>query len=45
MDIYLGEDREDYRAGVKVADISPEDLEKLRKFLRGPSGEVSRGTR
>jgi c-di-GMP-binding flagellar brake protein YcgR len=37
-DIHLEEDREDYRAGVEFADISPEDLEKLKKFLRSLSG-------
>jgi c-di-GMP-binding flagellar brake protein YcgR len=40
-DIHLGQDRQDYRAGVKFADISPEDLEKLRNFLRSLSGEGS----
>jgi len=40
-DIHLEEDREDYRAGVEFADISPEDLEKLKKFLRSLSGEVN----
>jgi len=39
-DIHLGEIREDYRAGVEFADISPEDMEKLRKFLRSLSGEA-----
>jgi c-di-GMP-binding flagellar brake protein YcgR len=39
-DIHLGEDREDYRAGVEFVDISPEDGEKLKKFLRS----LSRGT-
>lgn len=38
MDFHLGEDREDYRAGVKFVDISPEDMEKLRIFLRSLSG-------
>jgi len=45
MDIHLGEDRGDYRAGVKFVDIAPGDLEKLRNFLRSLSGEVSQGTR
>jgi hypothetical protein len=45
MDIHLGEDRGDHRAGVKFVDISPGDLEKLRNFLRSLSGEVSQGTR
>jgi c-di-GMP-binding flagellar brake protein YcgR len=40
-DIHLAENRQDYRAGVEFTDISPGDLEKLRKFLRGLSGEVS----
>lgn len=43
-DIHLEEDREDYRAGVEFADISPEDLEKLKKFLRSLSGEVNQDT-
>jgi c-di-GMP-binding flagellar brake protein YcgR len=38
MDFHLGEDREDYRAGVKFVDISPGDMEKLRIFLRSLSG-------
>jgi c-di-GMP-binding flagellar brake protein YcgR len=41
MDIHLGENREDYRAGVKFVDISPGDLEKLRKFLKSLSGEMT----
>jgi hypothetical protein len=45
MDIHLGEDREDYRAGVKFVDISPEDLEKLRDFLRSLSGQITQGMR
>ncbi|HMK77166.1 MAG TPA: PilZ domain-containing protein [Thermodesulfobacteriota bacterium] len=40
-DIHLGQDRQDYRAGLKFADISPGDLEMLRNFLRSLSGEVS----
>ena len=36
--------REDYRTGVEFADISPEDMEKLRRFLRRFSGEVSQDT-
>ncbi|MGA2518332.1 MAG: PilZ domain-containing protein [Thermodesulfobacteriota bacterium] len=43
-DIHLEEDREDYRAGVEFADISPEDLEKLKNFLRSLSGEVNQDT-
>jgi c-di-GMP-binding flagellar brake protein YcgR len=38
MDIHLGEDWGDYRAGVKFVDISPRDLEKLNFFLRSLSG-------
>ena len=38
MDVHLGEDWGDYRAGVTFVDISPGDLEKLRIFLRGLSG-------
>jgi two-component system cell cycle response regulator len=33
-DILSGEDREDYRTGVKFAYITPEDFEKLKNFLR-----------
>jgi len=41
-DIHTGKnDREDYRDGVEFADISPESLERLKKFLRSLSGEVS----
>ena len=39
VDVHLGEDGRDYRAGVTFVDISPGDLEKLRIFLRGLSGE------
>jgi len=39
VDVHLGEDWGDYRAGVTFVDISPGDLEKLRIFLRGLSGE------
>lgn len=38
MDIHLGEDWGDYRAGVKFVDISPRDLEKLKFFLKSLSG-------
>ena len=38
MDIRLGEDRGDYRCGVKFIDISPEDMTKLKYFLRSLSG-------
>ena len=41
MDIHLGENRGDYRAGVKFVDISPGDLEKLRSFLRSLSGDLT----
>jgi c-di-GMP-binding flagellar brake protein YcgR len=33
-DIHLGQGGEDYRAGVKFSDISPENLDKLKNFLR-----------
>jgi len=39
VDVHPGEDWGDYRAGVTFVDISPGDLEKLRIFLRGLSGE------
>ncbi len=45
MDIHLGENQEDYRAGVKFVDISSEDLEKLRDFLRSLSGQITQGMR
>jgi len=38
VDVHLGEDWGDYRAGVTFVEISPGDLEKLRIFLRGLSG-------
>jgi c-di-GMP-binding flagellar brake protein YcgR len=41
MDIHLGEDQGDYRAGVKFVDISPGDMEKLRNFLQSLSGEMT----
>ena len=41
MDIHLGEDRGDYRAGVKFVDISSLNLEKLRNFLRSLSGDMT----
>jgi hypothetical protein len=34
MDIHLGKDWGDFRAGVRFADISPEDLAKLNEFLK-----------
>jgi c-di-GMP-binding flagellar brake protein YcgR len=36
-DIHLGKDWGDYRAGVKFIDISPDDLNKLKNFLRSLS--------
>ena len=38
MDIHQGKDRGDYRCGVKFIDISPEDMTKLKTFLRSLSG-------
>jgi c-di-GMP-binding flagellar brake protein YcgR len=37
MDIHLGESWGDYRCGVKFIDISPEDMTKLKNFLRSLS--------
>jgi len=37
MDIHLGEDWGDYRCGVKFLDISPEDIDQLKFFLRSLS--------
>jgi c-di-GMP-binding flagellar brake protein YcgR len=37
MDIHLGKDWGDYRCGVKLMEISPEDLNKLKYFLRSLS--------
>jgi c-di-GMP-binding flagellar brake protein YcgR len=34
MDIHLGKDWGDYRCGVKFVDISPESLNKLKRFLK-----------
>ena len=34
MDIHLGKDWGDYRCGVRFIDISPESLNKLKRFLR-----------
>ena len=34
MDIHLGKDWGDYRCGVRFVDISPESLNKLKRFLR-----------
>jgi c-di-GMP-binding flagellar brake protein YcgR len=41
MDIHLGENRGDYRVGVKFVDISPGDLQKLRSFLLSLSGDLT----
>jgi c-di-GMP-binding flagellar brake protein YcgR len=38
VDVHMGEDWGDYRAGVKFVDISLGDLEKLMIFLRNLSG-------
>jgi c-di-GMP-binding flagellar brake protein YcgR len=38
MDIHLDKDWGDYRCGVKFIDISPEDMTKLKNFLRSLSG-------
>ena len=37
MDIHLGKDWGDYRCGVKLMEISPEDLNRLKSFLRSLS--------
>jgi c-di-GMP-binding flagellar brake protein YcgR len=37
MDIHLGKEWGDYRCGVKFADISPVDFNKLKNFLRSLS--------
>jgi hypothetical protein len=37
VDIHLGKDWGDYRVGVKFLDISPDDLSKLKDFLRSLS--------
>jgi len=37
MDIHLGEDWGDYRCGVKFLDISSEDINQLKHFLRSLS--------
>ena len=37
MDIHLGEDWGDYRCGVKFLDISSEDINQLKSFLRSLS--------
>jgi c-di-GMP-binding flagellar brake protein YcgR len=38
MDIHLGETWGDYRCGVRLIDVSPEDMTKLKTFLRSLSG-------
>ena len=38
MDIDLGKDWGDYRTGVKFVDISPENLDTLKSFLKSLSG-------
>jgi c-di-GMP-binding flagellar brake protein YcgR len=38
MDIHQGKDRGDYRCGVRFIDVSPEDMTKLKTFLRSLSG-------
>jgi c-di-GMP-binding flagellar brake protein YcgR len=37
MDIHLGKDWGDYRCGVRFVDISPESLNRLKRFLRNLS--------
>lgn len=37
MDIHLGKDWGDYRYGVKFINISPEDLEQFKRFLKSLS--------
>lgn len=37
-DIHLGKDWGDYRTGVRFIEISPEDMSKLRNFLKSLSG-------
>lgn len=37
MDMHLGKEWGDYRCGVKFVDISPDDLSKLKKFLKNLS--------
>ena len=38
MDIHQGKDWGDYRCGVNFIDVSPEDMIKLKNFLRSLSG-------
>jgi len=37
MDIHLGKDWGDYRCGLRFVDISPEGLNKLKRFMRSLS--------
>jgi hypothetical protein len=37
MDVHMGKDWGDYQTGVKFVDITPEDLNGLKIFLRGLS--------
>jgi len=37
VDLHLGREWGDYRSGVKFVDISPEDLDKLKSFLKNLS--------
>jgi hypothetical protein len=37
IDIHLGKEWGDYRCGVKFTDISPDDLNKLKNFLKSLS--------
>jgi c-di-GMP-binding flagellar brake protein YcgR len=38
MDIHLDKGWGEYRCGVNFIDVSPEDMNKLKKFLRSLSG-------
>ncbi|MBP1696342.1 MAG: PilZ domain [Deltaproteobacteria bacterium] len=38
VDVHLGKDWGDYRTGVRFGEISPEDMGKLKGFLRSLSG-------
>jgi c-di-GMP-binding flagellar brake protein YcgR len=38
VDIHLGEDWGDYRTGVRFVDVSPDDLDTLKSFLKSLSG-------
>jgi len=39
LDLHLGKDWGDYRAGVKFVEISAGDMDRLKNFLRSLSGE------